>query len=65
MDKTADRISEYAASLSISDISPEALHAVKRSLVDSMGCALGAFSAEPIKADEGLSCHRAVQDDES
>ena len=49
MDRTADRISEYAASLSISDITPEALHAAKRSLVDSVGCALGAFFSEPIK----------------
>jgi 2-methylcitrate dehydratase len=55
MDRTADRISEYAASLSISDITPEALHAAKRSLVDSVGCALGAFFSEPIKIARRLA----------
>lgn len=46
MDKTQDKISTYAANLSVKDITPQALHAVKRSLVDSIGCALGAFSAD-------------------
>ena len=49
MDRTVDQISTYAASLSYSDITPKALHSVKRSLVDSIGCALGAFAAEPVK----------------
>jgi 2-methylcitrate dehydratase len=55
MDKTADRISDYAASLSISDLTPEAFHAVKRSLIDSVGCALGAFSAEPVEIARKLA----------
>lgn len=49
MDRTVDRISTYAASLTYSDLTPEAIHAVKRSLIDSVGCALGAFSSEPVK----------------
>ncbi len=55
MDKTQDSIASYAASLSTSDITPEALHAVKRSLIDSIGCALGAFSAEPVKIAQKLA----------
>lgn len=55
MDKTADLISEYAASLTITDLTPEALHAVKRSLVDSVGCALGAFFGDPIKIARRLA----------
>jgi 2-methylcitrate dehydratase PrpD len=37
MDRTVNKISTYAASLSYSDLTPEALHAVKRSLIDSIG----------------------------
>ena len=55
MDKTADKISTYAASFTPSDVTPEALHAVKRSLIDSIGCALGAFSAEPVKIARRLA----------
>lgn len=55
MDKSTDRICEYAATLSISDITPEAYHAVKRSLVDSIGCALGAFFSEPSKIARRLA----------
>ncbi|MFH1672468.1 MAG: MmgE/PrpD family protein, partial [Pseudomonadota bacterium] len=32
-----------------------ALHAVKRSLIDSIGCALGAFAAEPVKIARRLA----------
>jgi 2-methylcitrate dehydratase len=49
MDRTVDKISTYAAFLTYSDLTPEALHAVKRSLIDSMGCALGAYAAVPVK----------------
>lgn len=55
MDRTVDRISTYAASLTYSDLTPEAIHAVKRSLVDSVGCALGAFAAEPVKITRRLA----------
>lgn len=48
MDRTADALSGYAASLAFGDLSPEAIHAAKRSIVDSMGCALGAFDSEPV-----------------
>ncbi len=49
MDKTADGISAYAASLIAGNITPLAFHATKRVLIDSIGCAIGAFSAEPVK----------------
>ena len=50
-----DNISTYAAALSYPDLTPEALHAVKRSLIDSIGCALGAFAAEPVKIARRLA----------
>jgi 2-methylcitrate dehydratase PrpD len=55
MDQTADKISEYAASLTTSDLTPEALHAVGRSLIDSFGCALGALDSEPVKIGQRLA----------
>jgi 2-methylcitrate dehydratase len=55
MDKTQEKISEYVASFTLADLSEGAIHAVKRSLVDSVGCALGAFAAEPAKIGRRLA----------
>jgi 2-methylcitrate dehydratase len=55
MDETVDKISTYSASLNYSELTPEAIHAVKRSLIDSIGCALGAFAAEPVKIARRLA----------
>jgi len=49
MDRTTELISTYAAALSYADLTPGAIHSVKRSLIDSLGCALGASRAEPVK----------------
>ena len=55
MDQTEHCMSTYAASLRYSDLTQEALHAVKRSLIDSIGCAIGAFAAEPVKIARRLA----------
>ncbi|MBI4330217.1 MAG: MmgE/PrpD family protein [Chloroflexi bacterium] len=55
MDKTTEQLASYTASLSYADLTPEAVHAAKRSLVDSIGCALGAYHAEPVKAARALA----------
>src|SRR5262245_5139835 len=47
MDHTTELLSTYACQLTYQDLPPEVIHQVKRTLVDSFGCALGAFSAEP------------------
>lgn len=47
MDHTTEQLSNYACNLSYGDLSPQVVHQVKRTLVDTFGCALGAFSAEP------------------
>jgi 2-methylcitrate dehydratase len=47
MDHTAELLSTYACRLTYQDLPPEVVHQVKRTLVDTFGCALGAFSAEP------------------
>jgi 2-methylcitrate dehydratase len=47
MDPTTEYLTDYACSLTYEDLSPETVHQVKRTLIDSLGCALGAFDSEP------------------
>ena len=47
MDLTTKYLSDYACRLTYEELSPEAIHQVKRTLVDSLGCAVGAFDSEP------------------
>jgi len=47
MDATTEFLSDYAHRLGYADLSPEAVHQVKRTLVDTLGCAAGAFDGEP------------------
>jgi 2-methylcitrate dehydratase len=46
MDKTEERLTAFAHSLSFRDIEPPVLHALKRRFIDTIGCALGAFHVE-------------------
>jgi 2-methylcitrate dehydratase len=50
VDKTRETLIEFAANLNFADLTPPAIHAVKRSFVDAMGCAIGAFHAETVAA---------------
>jgi 2-methylcitrate dehydratase len=47
MDRTTEVLSAYAAELTYADLSPEVIQQVKRTLVDTLGCAIGGFPAEP------------------
>jgi 2-methylcitrate dehydratase len=47
MHTLAQRLAEYAVGLEYSDLPPAVVHEVKRRLIDSLGCALGAWDAEP------------------
>jgi 2-methylcitrate dehydratase len=48
MTKTlAHQFANYACSLGFEDLSPEVVHEVKRRVIDSLGCALGAWNREP------------------
>ena len=55
MDKTKEKFVAFAADLNYADLTPDAVHAVKRCVVDAIGCALGAFHAEPVKAVRALA----------
>ena len=55
MDKIADYLSDYAASLTFADLPAEVVHHAKRMLIDTLGCALGGFSSEPSKVARALA----------
>jgi 2-methylcitrate dehydratase len=45
----ADRLAQYAASLSYKKLPAPVIHEVKRRLLDSLGCAFGAWSSAPCR----------------
>ena len=47
MDSTTEYLSDYSCRLTYGDLSPEAVHQVKRTLVDTLACGIGAFDDEP------------------
>src|SRR5213596_3177903 len=48
MKKTlAHRLADYACALQFEDLSKQVVHEVKRRVIDSLGCALGAWNEEP------------------
>lgn len=47
MDRTTAVLSQYAGALTYADLPSEVVHHVKRTLIDTLGCAMGAFQAEP------------------
>jgi 2-methylcitrate dehydratase len=51
----ADRFAQYAASLSYARLPVPVIHEVKRRLLDSLGCALGAWSAAPCRIARRLA----------
>ena len=51
----ADKLSQWAANLKYSDLAPEAIHEVKRRLIDSTGTALGAYRSEPARIVRSLA----------
>ena len=55
MDRTTEMLSAYACGLSYEDLSPEVVHQVKRTLVDTLGCAMGGYLSEPAKIARRLA----------
>ena len=43
----AHQLADYACALRYEDLSPAVVHEVKRRVIDSLGCALGAWNEEP------------------
>jgi 2-methylcitrate dehydratase len=51
----AARLSDFACRTSYADFPPETVHEMKRRVIDSLGCALGALKAPPVKAARALA----------
>ena len=51
----ADRLSRYCQSLSYDDLPRSVVHEVKRRILDSLGCALGALTAPPCRIARQLA----------
>ena len=49
MQTLAERLAIYTNSLTYKDIPEDVIHEVKRRVIDSLGCALGAYNSEPVK----------------
>jgi 2-methylcitrate dehydratase len=47
MDQTTELLSSFACDLAYEDLSPKVVHQVKRTVVDTLGCAVGGFHSEP------------------
>src|SRR5437867_7459019 len=47
MKTLAEQLAEYAAGLKFEELPAPVVHEVKRRVIDSIGCALGAWEAEP------------------
>ena len=47
MDKTTEALARYATTLAYQDLTPAAIHEVKRKVIDSLGCAVGGYDGEP------------------
>lgn len=45
----AEQLADYAVGLKFEDLTKEAVHEVKRRLLDSLGCAMGAYPSDPAK----------------
>lgn len=47
MDATTEYLSDYTYALTYEKLSAQAIHQVKRTVIDTLGCGAGAFDAEP------------------
>jgi 2-methylcitrate dehydratase len=57
MDQRIRELSEYAAGLAYAELPPAVVHECKRKLIDTLGCAIGAFDAEPSRIARAVASH--------
>src|ERR1043166_8688527 len=55
MDSITKAIAEFASSFAFSDLDARAVHAATQRLIDSLGCALGAYDCEPAQIGRRLA----------
>ncbi len=51
----AQKLADYVSSVEYSDVSQEVIHETKKRIIDSLGCAMGAFDAEPVKISRKIA----------
>lgn len=49
MQTLAERLATYAHSINYEDLPGDVIHEIKRRVIDSLGCALGAYNSEPAR----------------
>src|SRR5450432_3536074 len=47
MDKITETLANYATTLRYEHLTPNALHATRKLVLDTLGCAIGGFKSEP------------------
>lgn len=57
----ANRIAEYVARLEFTHLDERTVHEVRRRMIDSLACALGAYRAEPVKIARRLAGRVSAQ----
>jgi 2-methylcitrate dehydratase len=55
MDRTKETLSSFAWELDFQDLGPEVVHQVKRTIIDTLGCAAGGFVSEPARIARRLA----------
>lgn len=55
MDSITQAMAEYASTLAFEHLTGEAVHAAKQRLIDSLGCAVGAYDCEPAQIGRRLA----------
>ena len=55
MDRTTEMLSAYACALTYDELGPTVVEQVKRTLVDTMGCAIGGYDSEPAQIARSLA----------
>jgi 2-methylcitrate dehydratase len=55
VDKITHEIAEYSSASTFGDLTDESVHAATQRLIDSLGCALGAYDCEPAQIGRRLA----------
>lgn len=55
MDRTTEMLSAFACGLSYEELGPDVVAQVKRTLLDTMGCAIGGYDSEPAEIARSLA----------
>jgi len=55
MDNITEFLSTYSCNLTYEDLSPEVVHHVKRTIIDTLGCAMGGYLSEPGKISRHIA----------